>query len=193
MIDTDPSPPQVVEPPPDRGSAGPPSVPVQSVATVPQSPVAALTDLTAQVRGLGETAWSCRTPQELVAGAVELERLRSALDALQRQVVAAVSARDAAKTEGWASTKDFLTAITGGRKGAGRRLLALATALSGPHRRTAAALADGAISREQAEAVVAAVGSLPATPTCAARSRSSSSRRPGSATRATSPASPATC
>lgn len=32
----------------------------------------------------------------------------------------------------WASTKDFVTAATGGHRGTGRRLLALARALTGP-------------------------------------------------------------
>ncbi|HYO39834.1 MAG TPA: DUF222 domain-containing protein [Nocardioidaceae bacterium] len=93
-----------------------------------------------------------------------MERLRSALDAVALGVVAQVAASGAAAEEGWASAKDFVTAVTGGCKGEGRRLLALGQALRGEREATGAALAAGRISRAQAEVIVAAVDRLPVNP-----------------------------
>jgi hypothetical protein len=83
------------------------------------------------------------------------------LDAVALRVVAEVDAAGAVRSEGWASTADYLTAVTGGRTGEGRRLLALAQALGSDRAATAAALAAGRISRAQAEVVVRAVDQLP--------------------------------
>jgi len=113
------------------------------------------------VGDLTSTLWAARTPQELVATMQACEALRSTLDAVQLQVVVEIDATNAAAVDGWASTKDFLTAVTGGVKGAGRRLLALARAVSGDRAATGAALAGGGVSRVQAEVVVAAVDRLP--------------------------------
>ena len=116
------------------------------------------------VRDLTQTMWAARDPGELLATVRAVERLRSVLDAMQLQVVAEIDATHAAATEGWASTKDYLSAVTGGRTGEGRRLLALAKALGSDRAATATALAAGDLSRTQAEVIVAAVDRLPVNP-----------------------------
>ena len=84
---------------------------------------------------LRETLWAAQRPSELL----ETMRCSSACARSGRRR-AGRSGRDrgrqAARHEEWSSTKDFLTAVTGGRKGAGRRLLALATAVTGDRRAT---------------------------------------------------------
>ncbi len=128
------------------------------------SPVEVLEAVTEVVAGLIHSLWAARSPQELLDTVAATERLRSGLDAVQLHVVEEVDARSAAQVAGWASTKDYLTAVTGGRTGAGRRLLGLARAVGGDRGATGAALAAGVISRDQAEAVVAVVDRLPTTP-----------------------------
>lgn len=114
---------------------------------------------------LGEsTLWAARTPAELVEAVTWAERVRSVLDAVQLGAVAEVEATGAARGLGWASTKDFLTAVTGGVKGSGGRLLRLAKAVTTDRCATGAALATAAISRHQAEAIVTAVDRLPGDP-----------------------------
>lgn len=128
---------------------------------MPASPVAVLSAVAEVVTGLDDTLWAARSPAELLGSLRMLERLRSALDAVQLQVVREVDATSAAATEGWASTKDFVTAVSGGRKGEGRRVVALANAVSTDRTATGAALRAGRVSRAQAEVVVEAVDQLP--------------------------------
>ncbi len=142
-----------VEPPDQEWVAVPPGLPV--------SVLAAVTDTVAD---LDDVLWAAKPPGVLLDTMRSLERLRSVLDGVELSVVAEIDATGAARSEGWASTKDFVTAVTGGFKGAGRRLVALAKAVTGDRSATAAALAAGRISRTQAEVVVGAVERLPATP-----------------------------
>jgi hypothetical protein len=79
------------------------------------------------------------------AGRVELE------------VIAEVEAIGAAASEGWACTRDFVTAVSGGRKGEGRRRVTTAKAVTTDRTATRRSLASGSISRAQAEVVVDAV------------------------------------
>jgi hypothetical protein len=116
------------------------------------------------VSELDDVLWPARTAGDLLAAVREAERLRSVLDRVELQVVAEIDARDAAKGEGWGSTGDFVTAATGGRKGAGRSAVALARALDTDRRRTGKVLGLGLILRAQAEVVVAAVDQLPVDP-----------------------------
>ncbi len=131
------------------------------VPEVAGSPVVVLEAVTAAVAGLGDTWWAARTPGELVGVVTGCERLRSVLDAVELAVVAEVEATGAAAHLGWASTKDFVTAVAGQRRGYGPRLVRLATALSTDRAATGAALAAGAISRAQAQVITAAVDRLP--------------------------------
>jgi hypothetical protein len=116
------------------------------------------------VGDLADTLWAARSPGELLATVAAAERLRSVLDAMELRVVAEIDATHAAVTEDWASTKDYLTAVTGGRTGEGRRLLALAKALTSDRTATATALAAGDLSRSQAEVIVTTVDRLPVNP-----------------------------
>ena len=145
----------------DSSAAAGPDV----VVPTPRSPAGVVGSATALVAGLVGTLWAARTPAELVASVGACERLRSVLDAVELAAVAEVEATGAAKTIGWASTRDFVTAATGGHRGTGRRLLALAKALTGARAATGAALAAGQVSRTQAEVIVSAVDRLPGNPT----------------------------
>jgi len=111
--------------------------------------------------GLDQVIWAARTPGDLLAVNVELERLRSQLAATQAQVVVEIEATEAAKTEGWASTKDYLTATSGARNGHGGRLLATGRALTGQLTATWVALHVGDLSPEHAQVIVRVVERLP--------------------------------
>jgi hypothetical protein len=130
----------------------------------PPSGVAVLEAAAEAVRGLGQTLWAARSAPELVSTVVACERLRSVLDAVELAVIGEVAATNASASTGWASAKDFVTAVSGERKGAGRRLVALARAVSTDRAATGRALVDGVISRTQAEVIVAAVDRLPVDP-----------------------------
>jgi hypothetical protein len=130
----------------------------------PTSPVAVLHQTRERLAGLLETLWAAKTPAELLATATGLERLRSALDAVQLHVLAEIDATGAARTEGWSSTKDFYTAVSGTRPGTGRSVMALARAVTGRPAGTGAALADGRISRTQAEVIIGCLDRLPVNP-----------------------------
>lgn len=109
---------------------------------------------------LGEMEWDDVPVAELPHLMVELERIRARLDAVRLEVADRVERTGAATTVGWASTKDFLTAISGGRKGSGGGLLRLAETLRDlPGTRQA--LADGWLSTDKARVIARRVGQLP--------------------------------
>ena len=110
---------------------------------------------------LGDVSWDEVPAEDLPTAMVELERIRVRLDAVRLTVADRLEQTDAATTVGWASTKDFLTAITGGRKGAGGGLLRLAEGLRDlPEVRQG--LADGWLSADKARVITRRVGQLPA-------------------------------
>ncbi len=126
---------------------------------------ATVLDATAEVvAGLVGTLWAARSPEELVATVESCERLRSALDAVLLGAVAEIDATRAASVRGWASTPDFLTAVTGGAKGSGGKMVRLARALTGDRQATWEGLGLGHLSRAQAEVVVGSVDRLPVDP-----------------------------
>jgi hypothetical protein len=135
-----------------------------SATLPPATAVAVVEGARDRVADLTETLWAARSSAELLATATALEKLRSALDAVQLQVIAEIEATGAARAEGWSSTKDFYTAISGGRAGSGRAMVALARAVTTDRAATGAALAAGAISRTQAQVVVNAIDQLPVNP-----------------------------
>ena len=130
----------------------------------PASPVTVLGVVRETVGDLGEVFWAARSAEVLLETVRQIERLRSVLDAVQLQVVAEIAATDAARAEGWGSTKDFLTATTGGRKGVGRETVSLAEAVTTDRTAVGRALAAGRISRPQAQVIVRAVDQLPLNP-----------------------------
>jgi hypothetical protein len=130
----------------------------------PASPPEVVDAVIDTVVELGTTLWAARPPSELLQTVKAVERLKSVLLAAELQVVAEIEATRAAASEGWASTRDFVTAVSGGRKGEGRRLVSMAKAVTTERAATGAALASGSISRAQAEVVVEAVDRLPVDP-----------------------------
>ncbi|GAA1139748.1 DUF222 domain-containing protein [Nocardioides aquiterrae] len=120
----------------------------------------AVADARHSLRALGAVAWEHVPPAELPGVMVELERMRAQLDAARVDVAGLLEQSGAANDVGWASTKDFLTAVAGGRKGAGGGLLRLAAGLEGlPEVR--AALREGRLSSDQARTIVNRVAQLP--------------------------------
>ncbi|CAN5161850.1 hypothetical protein BH18ACT9_BH18ACT9_09610 [soil metagenome] len=95
---------------------------------------------------------------------MELERLRSRLAAAQAQVVVEIEAAEAAKSQGWASTKDYLSATAGARRGAGARMLCTSRALTGQLSATWAALHAGDHSPEHAEVIIKVIEQPPVDP-----------------------------
>src|SRR3954471_11653379 len=134
------------------------------VPAPPASPAAVLGVVTDTVADLSDRLWAARSPAELLATVRAVETLRSVLDGLELGVVAEIDATNAAATAGWASTKDYLTALTGGRKSEGPRLVALAKAVTTDRTLTGQALAGGRLSRTQAEVIVRTVDRLPVNP-----------------------------
>jgi hypothetical protein len=139
--------------PADEWVAAPADLPVRMLAAVRDT-----------VSNLDDVLWAAKPPEVLLATMRELEGLRSVLDTVQLHVVAEIEATGAAASEGWASTKDYVTAVTGGPKGAGRRTVAPARAITGDRAATGTALGLGWIPRTQAEVIVDAVDRLPVNP-----------------------------
>lgn len=120
----------------------------------------AVADARDALRALGAVAWEDVPPAELPAVMVELERMRAHLDAARVEVAGLLEHSGAAGDVGWASTKDFLTAVAGGRKGAGGGLVRLAAGLEGlPEVRSA--LREGRLSSDQARVIANRVAQLP--------------------------------
>ena len=68
------------------------------------------------------------------------------------------------KTAGWVSPGDYLTHVSGGRRGHGQRMLRTARSLCADRTATLVALAAGDVSPEHAEVIVAVVDRLPVDP-----------------------------
>ncbi len=117
-----------------------------------------------QVRELAETLWAARPAQELTDTVTSIEALKSTLEVMQLQVIAELEATGGVRDEGWASARDFVTAVTGGHHGTGPRLVRLAedlaTDLFAP---VAAGLRDGWLSSAKAVAITRAIKALPST------------------------------
>jgi hypothetical protein len=107
--------------------------------------------------------WSRVERGGLVATLVGVERVRSMLDAVTVALVGRVEATRAGEVDGWASTADLVTAVSGGVKGSGPALVRLATRLADLPA-TRAGLAEGWLSRAKASVVACRVTSLPRDP-----------------------------
>jgi len=113
---------------------------------------------------LGETLVAARTGDELAETVAVIEELKASLDALELKVVAQLEATGALRALGWASTKDFCTAVSGGHRGSGSALVHLAEDLqTARFARVAAALRDGWLSTAKAVVITRAVNHLPST------------------------------
>ncbi len=125
----------------------------------------ALTRIRADIRDLAETMWAARRGEELMDTIAEIETLRSTLDALELDVVTELEATHAVKPVGWASTQDFLTAVTGGHKATGPAIVRLATAIQTPlFAPVGEALADGWLSTPKAQVITRTIEHLPGDP-----------------------------
>ena len=104
---------------------------METLPDSPTSPAGVLASARESVAALTETLWAAARPEDLLDVTVELERLRSLVAAVEAQVAAEVEATEAAKTAGWVSPGDYLTSVSGGRRGHGQRLLRTARGLCG--------------------------------------------------------------
>lgn len=130
-----------------------------------EAPAATMAEVVAGARvlvaELATELWAAKSPDELLATNLELERLRSTIASVQAIAVVEIDETDAARSAAWATTKDYLTATSGARRGWGGRLLRTGEALVDDQRATWAALHSGAVSPEQAEVVVKVITLLP--------------------------------
>jgi len=123
----------------------------------------ATTTVVESVARLSEVPWDQVDPCELPAAAAELAQARAMLDAQLLQVAEQLEATDATAPAGWASTKDFLTHVLGGHKGAGGGLVRAVRQLRDlPDVRVA--LERGEISLSQARTIGQRVTTLPRDP-----------------------------
>jgi hypothetical protein len=75
---------------------------------------------------------AARTSGELMDTVAEIEALKSALDAVELKVVRELDVTPGSSQAGWASTRDFVTAVAGGTKASGPAVVRLAQAVAGP-------------------------------------------------------------
>jgi hypothetical protein len=130
--------------------------------SVPDAPADAVRAARETVGDLEHVLWAAKSPTDLLEVTAELEQLRSTLAAIEALTVVEIDQTDAAKAElGWASTKDYVTATSGGRVTHGPRLVKTANALAGARRATWSALHGGWISPEHADAIVLVIELLP--------------------------------
>jgi hypothetical protein len=113
--------------------------------------------------GLSGVVWDQVDGVDALAIAAALGRLKAVVDGALVGVAERLETTGAADAAGWASTKDFLTHVTGGRKGAGGGLVRLAERTADlPAVRTA--LVAGEISSAQASVIGRRVATLPQVP-----------------------------
>src|SRR5215218_6577756 len=107
--------------------------------------------------------WAALGGRRLLTNSVALGRLKAVVDGALVCVAERLEETGAAEAIGWASTKDFLTHLTGGRKGSGACLVRVAQHTADlPEVR--AALSAGAISLAQAGVIGSRVTTLPKDP-----------------------------
>ena len=127
-------------------------------------PVSTLEDATELVRGVTETLWAAQPGSELIGTVRAVTTMRAMLDAVELAATSELehgpAGQAALKEAGWASTKDFVTHTTGGRKGSGPAAVRLAKDLD-CFPGLAQALTAGTISRVKAQIIAAAVNKLP--------------------------------
>lgn len=129
-----------------------------SFALAPATVVAGMCE---EMATLGQTMWAARTPNERLSFVQQIELLRSTMDAIELEVIDEIDVQNDAAHDGWATTKDFVTAVTGGRKGSGKSTVKLARALASTCTKTAEELKAGRLSRIQAHVIVKTLENLP--------------------------------
>ena len=119
------------------------------------------TGLDTAAAALAGIDWAAVGGSDLLEASVALGRLKAVVDGALVALAERLEETRSAEALGWASTKDFLTHVTGGRKGAGASLVRVAQHTAElPAVR--AALTAGEISLAQAGVIGGRVGALPA-------------------------------
>ena len=117
-----------------------------------------------QLGGLAQTLWAARPAEELADTVVAIEALKSTLESVELDVVAELEATGGVQAAGWASTRDFVTAVAGGHHGTGPKVVRLAEDLAADlFAPVAAGLRDGWLSFAKTLAITRAVDALPST------------------------------
>ncbi len=114
-------------------------------------------------RELTEVDWDGLDGPDAVATAAELGRLKAIVDGALVAAAERLEETGGAEALGWASTKDFLTHVLGGRKGAGGTVVRVA-AKTAALQAVRAALSAGEISLAQAGVIAGRVATLPQVP-----------------------------
>src|SRR6188768_2528261 len=118
------------------------------------------TSLDTAAATLAGTEWTTLGGGDLLEASVALGRLKAVVDGALVCVAERLEETRGAEAIGWASTKDFLTFVTGGRKGAGAGLVRVAQHTAElPEVRSA--LSAGEISLAQAGVIGGRVTALP--------------------------------
>ena len=132
-------------------------------ATTTSAALAATADALTGAAGLPGAAWEDLEGLDALEAAVQLGRLKAMVDGALVAVAERLEETGAAETVGWATVKDFLTHVTGGRKGTGAGLVRIADHTAElPAVRTA--LATGTVSLAQAGVIGGRVATLPRDP-----------------------------
>ncbi len=127
------------------------------------NPCPPTTELDTAAAALAGVDWATVGGTDLLEASVALGRLKAVVDGALVAVAERLEETRSAEAIGWASTKDFLTHVTGGRKGAGAGLVRVAKHTADlPEVR--AALAAGSISLAQAGVIGGRVTTLPRDP-----------------------------
>lgn len=125
--------------------------------------LAEATSVAERVARLAATDWSAVPGPDAVEAAMAITSARSLLDAALLGVTTQLEATGAATDLGWASTKDFLTHLTGGHQGTGGGLVRAAAQLQElPAVREA--LETGRVTLPQARVIASQVQTLPRHP-----------------------------
>lgn len=124
------------------------------------------TAVTARAQELAQLPWAEVDASEVVEAAAAVAAAGGLIDAAMVAIAGRLGESDTSRVLdglGWASVKDFLTHLTGGRRGAGGGLVRAAEQLADlPQVR--AALEDGRISLPQARAIAGKTATLPRVP-----------------------------
>lgn len=121
------------------------------------------TQVVERAADLARTAWDDVDASEALEVTHAIARARSLIDGAMLGIAGRLEETAAAEALGWASTKDFLTHVTGGHKGTGGGLLRAVEQLRDLPA-VEAALRAGAISLPQARAIAGKVSTLPHVP-----------------------------
>jgi hypothetical protein len=127
----------------------------------PSTPVTVLEGMRAEAAGLVEELWSAKRPGDLLDVVTSIEKLKSTLEAVEHVVIDEIQSTGAAKVDDWASTKDFVTAVSGGTRGSGPRAVRTAKMLTTGCRATLGAMGLGWLSLTKAQIITGTIALLP--------------------------------